>query len=98
MTHAAKISSVTTRDHDEIRDWVEERGGFPAVLADADEQDPACVLQIDFPGYNGPQPLKRVSWDDYFEKFDRAELAFQYRQELRPGEFSRFNAYVRREE
>ena len=42
--------SKSTTDHDDIRRWVEERGGQPArVKETGDDGDPG-ILRIDYPG------------------------------------------------
>lgn len=89
-------SKVTT-DHNVIRKWVEERDGSPAaVKATATEDDPG-LLRIDFPGYSGADRLEHISWDDFFDKFEEADLAFLYQDKLKSGEPSRFFKFVRRE-
>ena len=82
--------SKTTTDHNEIRKWVEARGGHPAtVKRTGDDADPG-VLRIDFPGYSGGDSLEPISWDAFFEKFDEKHLAFLYQDKTRDGEESRF--------
>jgi hypothetical protein len=76
-------------DHDEIRRWVEERGGRPAVTRGTD------LLRIDFPGFSGEDTLQEISWGDWFQKFEERELAFLY-QEEKDGQESRFNKLVKR--
>ena len=86
----------TTTDHKEIRKWVEERGGSPAtVKATGGENDPG-ILRIDFPGYSGEEPLGRISWHAFFEKFDEQKLAFLH-QDDKGGEKSRFCKFIRRD-
>ncbi len=88
--------SKTTTDHEEIRRWVEDRGGFPATVeGTGDEEDPG-LLRIDFPGYSGQQSLRRISWEEFFDKFDEKALAFLYQDETSKGETSRFSKFVRR--
>jgi hypothetical protein len=84
-----------TRDHETIRRWTEERGGFPATVAATKEGDEAGLLRIDFPGYSGEDALERISWDDFFQKFDKEELWFLYQEETGQGELSRFSKFVR---
>ena len=81
--------SKTTRNHGVIRRWVEDRGGWPAAVRVA-----AGLLRIDFPGYRGEQKLKRISWEEFFRKFDESNLAFLYRESTRAGRISRFNRFV----
>jgi hypothetical protein len=60
-----------TADHAEIRRWVEEHGGYPGLVEAADGRD---RLAIAFEGdYD-----RAVSWDEFFERFDRESLAFAY--------------------
>lgn len=71
----------TTTDHNEIRRWVEERGGFPAcVKGTGDTNDPG-LMRIDYPGFSGEERLQKISWEEFFTKFDSEELAFLYQDE-----------------
>jgi len=45
----ASLESKTTRDHDVIRRWVEERGGRPASVRNTASEGRAGLLRIDFP-------------------------------------------------
>jgi hypothetical protein len=89
--------SKTTTDHEEIRRWVEERGGWPAAVKDTGGKDDPGLLRIDFPGYSGNQSLEKISWEDFFEKFEEKNLAFLYQDEKRDGEESRFFKLINRE-
>lgn len=60
-----------TADHAEIRRWVEERGGRPGVVPAGDGRG---RLTVAFDATDG-EPL---SWDEFFERFDRESLAFAY--------------------
>ena len=86
-----------TTDHDEIRRWVEERGGRPASVRGTGDDD-AGVLTIDFPGGAGGESLEPIPWDEWFEKFEDKRLAFLYQEEKAGGEPSTFFKLVRREE
>src|SRR3954470_14888787 len=61
--------ALMTADHEEIRRWVEERGGKPACVKGTQSGD-SCLLRIDFPGGAGEESLKAMSWDDFFEVLD----------------------------
>lgn len=88
--------SHVTIDHDEIRKWIEERGGRPAtVRRTGDKEDPG-LLRVDFPGYSGEESLEEISWDEFFEKFDEKNLAFLYQDKSAKGEMSRFSKFVSR--
>src|SRR5215218_8484348 len=69
------LSGNTTTDHDEIRRWVEERGGKPATVKRTHQGEDAGILRIDFP--DGPEPaLEEIGWEEFFEKFEEKQLAF----------------------
>src|SRR6188472_649548 len=88
--------SHTTTDHEEIRNWVESRGGTPACVKGTGNPDDAGVLRIDFPGYSGEQSLQPMDWEEWFEKFDSANLAFLYQEQTSDGDPSRFSKLVSR--
>jgi hypothetical protein len=85
----------TTTDHEEIRRWVEEHGGKPAIVRGTEDGDSA-VLRIDFPGGAGEDRLEHVSWDEWFDVFDREGLAFLYQEQKAGGEDSTFFKLVKR--
>lgn len=86
-------TAKTTRNHEEIRKWVEKRDGHPAVVA-ATENDEggAGLLRIDYdePGGNDDDRLHRITWDAFFSIFDRNDLAFLHD----PAGDSRFSKFV----
>jgi hypothetical protein len=90
---AAKV----TTDHEEIRAWVEERGGFPAHVKRTGDDRDLGLLRIDFPGFSGEASLERVDWDRWFKAFDDNGLAFLHQDETAEGEQSRFNKLVSKE-
>ena len=59
-----------TADHAEIRRWVEEHGGHPGLEETGDGRDRLAVT-FDEGG-------RRVSWEEFFERFDREALALAY--------------------
>jgi hypothetical protein len=85
----------TTTDHDEIRTWVEEHGGRPAIVRGTRDDD-GGVLRIDFPGGAGEDELEPVDWDEWFRIFDDRDLAFLYQAEKADGEDSTFFKLVSR--
>jgi hypothetical protein len=80
-------TASATTDHDEIREWVEQRGGTPARVKGQD------VLRIDFPGFSGEDTLEEIEWEHWFQVFDESNLAFLHDH----GRRSRFNKLVSRE-
>ena len=89
--------SKTTTNHDEIRRWVEERGGCPARVKDTGGGDDPGILRIDYTGFSGQESLEKISWDEFFEWFDKNGLAFVYQDEKASGEPSTFSKFVSRE-
>ena len=86
--------SHTTTDHNKIRKWVEERDGVPTTVKETAEDGHAGILRIDF----GPREkrLQEIGWDEFFEKFDEARLAFLYQDKTQDGKISRFHKFVSR--
>ena len=91
-------SAKTTTDHDEIRDWVESRGGSPARVRRTGRRaagDPG-ILRIDFPGFSGEETLEHIDWDEWFDAFEKNNLAFLYQEKVAGGRESRFSKLVAR--
>ena len=90
-------AAIRTIEHETIRRWVEERGGYPArVVGTARPEDGEGVLRIDFPGYSGDETLERIDWETFFREFDDGQLAFLYQEETGQGRESRFNKLILR--
>ena len=82
-----------TIDHNEIRQWVEKHGGFPATVKETHEYGEAGLLRVDYPGFDGNDTLERISWDEWFRGFDNNQLSFLYQDESD----SRFSQLVSRD-
>jgi len=79
----------TTTNHDEIRKWVEERKGRPAVVR---TKGKGGILRIDF---GKPEDsLEEISWEQFFEIFDENDLAFLHQDKTEDGKTSRFSKFV----
>jgi hypothetical protein len=90
--------SVCTTDWKVIRRWVEERGGRPAVAKTRSRGDYAAAPpRIDFAQYRSAGILQRLSWEDFFRKFEEKRLAFVYQERTPTGEVSRFFRFVSRD-
>jgi hypothetical protein len=94
---ASSAESKTTTNHDEIRKWVEERGGEPARVKGTGEGDSPGVLRIDYPGFSGEGTLESITWEEFFEAFDENNLAFLYQEQTKDGEISRFSKLIDRD-
>lgn len=84
--------SHTTTDHEEIRRWIEARGGIPVHVKGTGQGDDPGVLRVEFPD----EDLETISWEDFFQKFDQSNLAFLYQNELEDGRQSRFHKFINR--
>ena len=62
--------SKTTTNHEQIKNWVEERGGHPAIVKGT-EKGGSALLRIDYPGFSGEDRLEKIEWDEFFEWFDK---------------------------
>jgi hypothetical protein len=96
---AGKSASHTSReltDHDEIRNWAEERHAVPSCVKGTGGGDDTGMIRLDFPGYSGEDSLQEISWDDWFGKFDENGLALLVQDTTAGGSKSNFNKLVRR--
>lgn len=76
--------TVATRDHHVIRHWAASRQAEPAT-GEATSSGPATVdvkdgdagIRFNFPGVGR---FRLISWEEWFDNFDRHELTFVYEQ------------------
>ena len=73
-------SARKTKDHDEIREWAESRGGIPTFV-----EGTGGLLRIDFikgkKSGGREDSLEEVSWEKWFEVFDDRGLEFLFQPE-----------------
>lgn len=84
-----------TTNHDKIREWAENRGGHPATVKATETDHEAGILRLDFDPPD--DSLEQISWDEFFDKFEDADLAFLYQEESAGGKTSRFHKFVARD-
>jgi hypothetical protein len=89
--------SKTTIDHDEIRAWIEARNGTPATVSSTSDDDEPGILRVLFQEQESGKSLEKISWEDFFEKFEEEKLAFLYQDETKDGRTSRFFKFVQRD-
>jgi ferritin-like metal-binding protein YciE len=94
---ATKAGTNVTTDHDEIRQWAEDRGAHPACVRGTGGKGDIGMIRLDFPGYSGEQSLEEITWDEFFQKFDEQGLALLYQESTARGQQSNFNKLVARE-
>ena len=88
-----------TTDHDEIRKWAEARGGRPAAVRSTYSKEDPGIIRIEFPDAPNARDenLVEISWDEFFKKFDEANLALVYEEKTASGESSYFYKIIGRE-
>lgn len=67
------VDTKTTRDHDEIEEWITDHGGVPAREAGSFGE-----LRVAFEGLDG---LEELSWKEFFEILDSEDLEMEYEEE-----------------
>jgi len=90
-------SAEPLTDHEQIRQWAEERNGVPSCVRGTGEEGDIGMLRLNFPGYSGEDSLQEISWDDWFEKFDERNLALIVQEKTARGQKSNFNKLITRE-
>lgn len=84
----------TTTDHDEIRRWIEQRGGRPTVVSGTEGADGEGILRVDF---DPPEDkLEEIPWEAFFQTFEHRKLAFLHQDKTADGHVSRFFKFVHR--
>ncbi len=98
MTDHKTAEPQVTTDHEAIRRWVEARGGKPAAVNATHRKGDPGVLRIMFPNapHHHDDNLEEISWDEWFEKFDDAKLAFLHEDKTEDGQKSLFNKLIGR--
>jgi hypothetical protein len=94
-TKESSQSQITT-DPKVIQAWVEKRGGVPARVKGTGDES-SGILRIDFiKGDKRDDKLEEITWDEFFEIFESANLAFLYQESTADGKESRFFKLVDR--
>jgi hypothetical protein len=88
----------TTTDHEAIRAWAEARGGHPATVKRTGDKDNPGILRFDFDDGEQEASLERISWDEFFDKFEESKLALLHQDKTKDGKTSRFFKFVHRDE
>jgi hypothetical protein len=89
-------SARQTTDHDEIRQWIEERDGTPSRLRESRLRESGLggILRIDF---GAPEEaLEPIAWEEFFQIFEKSDLAFLHQDRTEVGKRSHFSKFVSR--
>ena len=84
-------SASQTTDHDEIRRWIEDRKGTPSRVGDSGD---GGILRIDFG--DPEEALEPIDWEEFFQIFEKSDLAFLHQDKTADGKLSRFSKFVSR--
>jgi hypothetical protein len=73
------------------------RGGHPAVVRSTQSKSATGIIRIEFPDAPNAKDdnLEEISWQEFFEKFDDAELALLYQEETASGQRSKLQQACR---
>jgi hypothetical protein len=87
--------SKSTKNHDQIRHWAEERGAVPSEVASTGDGQ-VGIIRFQFPRFkrNNDSALREISWDEFFEKFDENNLEMIYQEKTASGRKSNFNKLI----
>ena len=96
---SSSTSSITTKDHDEIRRWAEARNAIPCEVAGTERGEEPGILRFEFPGARdrNDDKLREISWNDFFHKFDENNLELLYQEKTAEGQQSNFNKLIQPE-
>jgi hypothetical protein len=84
-------------DREEIRRWAESRKAKPACVRRTGGKGDVGMIRLDFPGFSGGRSLAPVSWDQWFDAFERSNLALIVQDTTTGGQRSNFNKLVSRD-
>ena len=89
-------SANQTHDHQIIKKWAEERNGVPARVAGTEANGDEGILRIHFPEFSKSDDLEQISWEDFFDDFEKDKLDFLYQDKKANGDMSTFHKFVAR--
>lgn len=76
------------QSNEEIKKWVEDHGGKPAIIDDPEITEDKIGLRIDWKGSKdeamlpeGREDTRDITWEEFFSEMERLELAFMYSTE-----------------
>lgn len=90
--------TVSTINHNEIKNWAEERKGTPASLKEPSAEASNLILRILFDHEKNVDQVKNISWEQFFKLFEQHQLAFVYKHENFGGKNSNAHRFVFRDD
>ena len=87
---ANALALYVTIDHQVILAWAERRGARPSTF-EGDEHPWPLLFSFG----DASTGVREISWDRFFAEFERADLAFLYRDAGPDGEVDDFHEFVK---
>ncbi len=69
-----------TTDHKVIRKWAKARKGWPAMIQRVTSAGVEIALSIVLPGCETGEVVRKLTWNEFFERFDQLKLTFIYQE------------------
>ncbi len=87
-----------TTDHKAIRQWAESHNGQPAKIASTDTGKGEGLLRIHFKeqSKSDEDTFEQINWDEFFNVFEKNDLALLYQEQKADGQDSTFHKLVSR--
>lgn len=82
---------TTTQNYDDIREWILEHKGMPAIKDDVPNS--SGTLTVAF----GDDGNRVITWREFFDRFENDNLAFHYMPDAPKGEGWRSFNFINRE-
>lgn len=87
------VHMFPTRDHQEIRRWVEKHDGVPAeVIPFVFDTEPSYLRFLFGKAKAGTPDLRPIGWDDFFARFDLLGLSVVFDEDTRRFDIVRVEA------
>ena len=67
-----------TTNFSNVKKWIEHRGGFPAVVSGVTDEGMERPFVIDIVFDPDNKEVERIEWEEFFDWFDRENLALRY--------------------
>lgn len=88
------MTKVQTKDHAEIKQWIDARGGTPARIAHSSTSDTLAPLTVRFDNEKRDvkQSYQPLEYDEFFEIFDKHNLTFSYTENGNDDKYHTFTS------
>jgi hypothetical protein len=88
-------------DHDEIKQWAEKHQARPVLIDDPKAGSDEPMIRLDFPGLFdnqdiAPTKTKEIDWSEFFDLFEKLDLAFVFTDQTNPEDLSESFKFVKR--